>query len=57
MSLTGNTRYRQNWRGRMILQVEESYTDSSCIGGYVDVWPAKRWRDARLSDLQVEFKP
>jgi hypothetical protein len=46
-SLTGRTRYRQNWRGKLILQVE--FNDSSWLGHSVHRFRA--WRDATLSDI------
>lgn len=46
-SLTGRTRYRQNWRGKLILQVE--FNDSAWLGHSVHRFHA--WRDARLSDI------
>ncbi len=36
------TRYRRNWRGKLILQIEV-YGDERLVAG--------RWRDATLADL------
>ena len=49
--LTGNTRYRANWRGKLILQVEFTYIGN--WGGDVDAGTpdGKAWRDARVQDL------
>ena len=62
--LTGNKRHRQNWRGRLILQVEESklYTDDSNMvwRGLVSPNDGKRyigyWRDAKIEDLTEIIK-
>lgn len=55
MKLTGRTRYRTNWRGKLILQVE--YTQHYCNdlngSGYYDQWDANYWRDASLKDVNV----
>jgi hypothetical protein len=45
-SLTGRVRYRSNWRGKLILQVE--FHDISYVG-YVRRFT--NWRDAKLSDI------
>ena len=45
--LTGRTRYRVSWLGRLVLQVEQvRYWESD--HGYV---PSKSWRDARADDF------
>lgn len=53
MKLTGRTRYRTNWRGKLILQVE--YTTHYCRdlngSGYYDEGEKVSWRDARAEDL------
>lgn len=42
--ITGKTRYRQGWRGKIILQVEESMGDVA--------WFLKqKWRDATFIDV------
>lgn len=50
-NLTGHTRYRADWRGRLILQVEERVQ-----GDYYATGPATedrfRWRDACVEDLK-----
>lgn len=53
MNLTGRTRYRSNWRGKLILQVE--YTRYYCHdlngSGYYDEGHTTHWRDAKAEDL------
>lgn len=53
-NLTGATRYRESWLGKLILQVEETYQ----VGYAGRPQPGKpthflstRWRDARGGDL------
>lgn len=52
--ITGQTRYREGWFGRLILQVEENVTfyrpASSCNPSKI---VTTRWRDARASDLYL----
>lgn len=52
-TLTGRTRHRANWRGKLILQVE--YEVAFCHdlngSGYYDTGTTLRWRDARAIDL------
>lgn len=43
--LTGNTRYRTNWEGRLILQVEVGVYQSDKAA-----WVGS-WRDASVKDL------
>lgn len=45
MSLTGNTRHRINWRGKVIMQVE--YWERELRSPYC----SGRWRDACAQDL------
>ena len=52
--LTGKQRYRSNWRGKLILQVEEAAQHSSYIVNEVEFWTVTKWRDATLFDLQAE---
>lgn len=49
MGLTGKTRYRAGWGGKLILQVEYAYDGSS----FDDMWPRTciDWRDAKMEDL------
>ncbi len=47
---TGNTRYRRNWIGKLILQVEETGQLECPHGGYPSPF-YKRWRDANYMDL------
>jgi len=50
MGLTGRTRYRTNWRGQVILQVEEyGYASPDPF----DLEMRNFWRDAKLEDLAV----
>jgi hypothetical protein len=53
--LTGNHRYRSNWRGQLILQVEEAVRHSDLFGSTVHGWTVTKWRDATLFDLQTEW--
>lgn len=52
--LTGKVRHRTNWRGKLILQVEEEFnTDGD--------WPSPsrtytEWRDATVSDVVIDVK-
>ncbi len=48
--LTGEIRFRTNWRGKLILQIEETYIsiddrDPRDLGQY-----QRRWRDAKTID-------
>ena len=59
-TLTGNTRHRRSWRGKLILQFEERVTGESpeCNGGEIvcrDI-DYTHWRDARLEDMNLEVK-
>lgn len=51
--LTGKTKYRVGWRGRLILQVEEAWTTLIDLNGsgYYDEGHHTRWRDATAADL------
>lgn len=53
MKLTGRTRYRTNWRGKLILQVEYSQNHTRDLNGsgYFDDWDTLHWRDAKATDL------
>lgn len=48
--LTGNIRYRTTWRGKLILQVEESLSASRYPD---DIHEYTAWRDATLSDMVI----
>lgn len=50
--LTGKRRYRSNWRGKLILQVEETLQRSAYTGHEVECWTDTKWRDATILDLQ-----
>ena len=51
MKLTGETRYRSGWRGKLILQVEETGIQYENCGAYVDSARVRYWRDAKVDDL------
>lgn len=53
MKLTGQTRYRSGWRGKLILQVEYSCHHIKDLNGsgYYDDWSTRHWRDATIQDL------
>lgn len=51
--LTGNHRYRSNWRGKLILQVEEKFLRSAYVNE-VEFWTETKWRDATWFDLQTD---
>lgn len=53
MKLTGRTRYRSNWRGKLILQIEYSLHHVRDLNGtgYYDEWDTLHWRDAKATDL------
>jgi len=59
MKLTGRTRYRSNWRGKLILQVEYSQHHVKDLNGsgYYDDWDTLHWRDARPEDLINKPQP
>ena len=44
-------RYRMNWRGKLILQVEVTYNNAASPGNPGQTF--LRWRDARLADLDL----
>lgn len=53
MKLTGKMRFRTTWRGKLILQVQYSYTHTFtstlvCETRY-------KWRDAKLKDIPYAF--
>lgn len=48
--LTGRVRYRTTWRGKLILQVEESLSTARYPD---DTHEYKDWRDATVSDMVV----
>jgi hypothetical protein len=57
--LTGNHRYRSNWRGKLILQVEEAVRRTEVVGTIVLGWTETKWRDATILDLfdpQIELE-
>lgn len=57
--LTGKTRYRTTWRGKVVLQVEEAagYCHDLNGSGYYDTGTYKFWRDATLADITTEPAP
>lgn len=62
LGLTGKTRYRTNWRGKLILQVEykKQYIDNSYQASFSGSHPDDfkifngYWRDAKLKDIEIE---
>lgn len=52
--LTGKTRHRLGWRGRLVLQVERAELRATA-GGWLATRPhtVKVWRDATIEDLQA----
>jgi hypothetical protein len=50
-SLTGKRRLRSNWRGKLILQVEQNVGFLENCGTHIDVEPGTIWRDATVSDV------
>lgn len=51
--LTGRSRYRTTWTGKVVLQVEESGQLYDPRGGGSYSSDQFRWRDARLQDLSI----
>ncbi|WP_312411997.1 hypothetical protein [Shinella sp.] len=53
MKLTGRTRHRTNWRGKLILQVEYTAFHMKDLNGsgYYDEWTTTHWRDAKVEDV------
>lgn len=54
--ITGETRYRSGWFGKLILQVEEVYDQGYHARpqpGIPTSFTATRWRDARPADLYL----
>lgn len=52
-------RLKRNWRGKLVLQVEEirNHMDDLNGSGWYDEYQTKHWRDARLGDLPAEHLP
>ena len=48
---TGKHRYRTNWRGQLVLQLQFEGLLTRYLGGKIDTQWATGWRDARLEDL------
>lgn len=48
-----NWRYRRNWRGKLILQVQITRVIQQDLSGagYFDEFTVEEWVDAKLSDL------
>lgn len=44
-------RHRVNWRGKLILQIEESYNNADDRDPNDLGQTATRWRDARVEDI------
>lgn len=56
VSLTGNRRYRVAAGGwfrspTVVLQVEVAGYSTDYLGGYIDHYPVRYWRDAEIVDL------
>ena len=51
--LTGNTRWRKGWFGKVILQVEETITVDDDVGYGLGTHSSQvlRWRDAKTDDI------
>jgi hypothetical protein len=49
MKLTGATRFRTTWRGKLVLQVQFWYITSA----HGDIHSNAGWRDAKLSDIKA----
>ena len=58
-----NYRVKQDFRGRLILQIEETRNHCENLGGtgYYDEYQSKIWRNASVTDIQggivIENKP
>ena len=50
--LTGRTRYRVTWLGRLVLQVEVDVTGSPWVS-QMDIGSHTSWRDARCEDFNA----
>ncbi len=48
MMLTGNVRFRATWRGKLVLQVQYSYSTTV----YGSVSTKFGWRDAKMEDIK-----
>lgn len=53
MMLTGRTRYRTNWRGKIILQVEETGVEFDYDRYHIECQSVTSWRDAKVVDLHL----
>ena len=53
MKKTGKTRYRQNWRGKMILQIEWTWEEPIDVGYGLGTHSetVTGWRDATWEDV------
>lgn len=60
---TGRWRHRTERRGwwqtsLLVLQLEERFIRTYCVGGIVDSEAATRWRDAEVADItETNVKP
>ena len=53
--LTGRSRYRLGWFGKLVLQVEYATLQPHDAGARTDwKWTGRAWRDARCEDLVCE---
>ena len=53
-TLTGRTRFRTNWRGKVILQVEIDLEPVMIDSTGTSLPETKGWRDAIVEDLTVK---
>lgn len=53
--LTGNTRYRRTWLGKLVLQVEFTERHAAVFG--FDAWTTIGWRDAQIEDFAPPGAP
>lgn len=53
--LTGKTRVRLGWRGKLVLQVQVTGLFTCNIGGQIDNERRTWWRDADLCDVSIPW--
>ncbi|MBV2181694.1 MAG: hypothetical protein KUL86_10745 [Castellaniella sp.] len=54
--LTGKTRYRLGWRGRLVLQVEYRACRPGNMYTITPPYLVRYWRDATVEDLQALYQ-
>lgn len=52
-ALTGRYRYRTNWRGNLILQVEHTYIREDMSSPICESYTVTEWRDAKVADVRL----